>query len=390
MAVRRKSNRPAARRRVGIALAGGGPLGAVYEIGALAALADCLEGIDFTRLDVYVGVSSGAFVTAALANGISPAEMCRMFIESDVSDEPFDPAILLRPAWRELAGRIAMLPGLAAGAAWRHITAPRRTRIVDTVRRLGRAVPAGLFDGSPIDASLAKLFARPGRTNDFRKLKRRLFIVATDLDSGKAVEFGGRGFTGVPISRAVQASAALPGLFPPVEIGGRHYADGALKKTLHASVALRHGARLVFCLNPLVPFDAGAARRAGHAGHPRRVVEGGLPTILAQTFRTLLRSRLQAGLERYRTEFADADLVLFEPRHVDAEMFFASIFSYSSRRRLAEHAYQRTREELLKRAATLTPILARHGIRIDREAAADPTRSLVAAPARRRRLLRFA
>ena len=54
---------------------------------------------------------------------------------------------------------------------------------------------------------------------------------------------------------AVQASSALPGLYPPVEIEGRHYVDGVLLKTLHASVALEAGAELVLCINPIVPVD---------------------------------------------------------------------------------------------------------------------------------------
>ncbi len=66
---------------IGLALAGGGPLGAMYELGALTALAEALEGIDFNDLDVYVGVSSGGFLAAGLANGIAPAQMCRMFID---------------------------------------------------------------------------------------------------------------------------------------------------------------------------------------------------------------------------------------------------------------------------------------------------------------------
>ncbi|HSL82695.1 MAG TPA: patatin-like phospholipase family protein, partial [Thermoanaerobaculia bacterium] len=47
--------------RIGLALAGGGPEGAVYEIGALRALDEALEGLDLNRLDVYVGVSAGSF-----------------------------------------------------------------------------------------------------------------------------------------------------------------------------------------------------------------------------------------------------------------------------------------------------------------------------------------
>ena len=34
----------------------------------------------------------------------------------------------------------------------------------------------------------------------------------------------------MPISRAVEASCALPGLYPPVEIDGEFFVDGALVK----------------------------------------------------------------------------------------------------------------------------------------------------------------
>jgi len=52
-------------RKPRIALAGGGPLGAIYEIGALCALEESLAGLSFTELDAYVGVSAGGFIAAA-------------------------------------------------------------------------------------------------------------------------------------------------------------------------------------------------------------------------------------------------------------------------------------------------------------------------------------
>ena len=372
----RRTRRRGARSRLGIALAGGGPLGGIYEIGALAALADCLEGIDFNRLDVLVGVSSGAFIAAGLANGITPRDMSTMFIESDRAAEPFDPALLLRPAYREIAGRVAAFPGIALGALGRYVSG-RDASLLASLQRLARVLPTGVFGGGGIDRTLARLFEREGRTNDFRKLARRLLIVATDLDSGAVVEFGAPGREHVPISTAVQASAALPGLFPPVAIDGKHYSDGALQKTMHASVALEHGADLVVCINPLVPFDA--------AGNDHRVVDGGLPAVLSQTFRTILQSRMQKGMALYANEYPDRDLVLFQPERYDADLFFTNMFSYSSRRRLAEHAYQRTREELLRRRHKLAPVLARHGIGLREGALADPQLHLVASDALRRR-----
>ena len=83
---------PAARPRIGLALAGGGPLGAIWEIGALNALAEALPGVDFVALDGYVGVSAGGFLAAGLANGMTPRQMCAAFIEDDApSGDRIDP-----------------------------------------------------------------------------------------------------------------------------------------------------------------------------------------------------------------------------------------------------------------------------------------------------------
>ena len=73
-------------------------------------------------------------------------------------------------------------------------------------------------------------------------------------------------------------------------------------------------------------------------------------------------------MERYAKEFPDADVVLFEPAQDDAVMFFANMFSYADRRRLAEHAYRHTLAELRRRAGELGPVLARHGVELDQAA----------------------
>ena len=137
-----------------------------------------------------------------------------------------------------------------------------------------------------------------------------------------------------------------------------------MKKTLHASVALKEGAKLLICVNPLVPYDADRAASAG--GKPVRLAERGLVTVLSQTFRALIHSRMRVGMERYAREFPDADVVLFEPAQDDEVIFFANMFSYADRRRLAEHAYRHTLNELRRRADELGPILARHGVELDR------------------------
>src|SRR5512137_411781 len=140
MALASSSHRP----RVGIALAGGGPLGAIYEIGVLSALAEALRGFDFNDAEIYVGVSAGSFIAAGLANGYTPQDLSRLFIEDEHSEDRFDPALLLRPALREYARRIASLPPLAAEAAWVYLNRPGNA--LGALERLGRALPTGLFD----------------------------------------------------------------------------------------------------------------------------------------------------------------------------------------------------------------------------------------------------
>jgi len=367
-----RRRRARAQPRIGLALAGGGPLGGIYEVGALLALADSLEGLDLNDLDVYVGVSSGGFVAAALANGISPAQMYRLFI-ADGADAALKPEIFLKPAFGEFRRRAVALPALAGRATLQWLRAPLRRGLMSSLATLAGAVPTGLFDNRAIDAFLKRLFSARGRTNDFRELEGKLFLVATNLDTGASVTFGAPGRDHVPISRAIQASSALPGLFPPVVIDGDHYVDGALNKTLHASVALDEGVGLLLCVNPLVPFDATGASRRGRLTVDK-LNHGGLPLVLSQTFRAIIHSRMKVGMDKYRREYPDADVVLFEPDREDADMFFARIFSYTQRKRLCALAFAATRDNLRARAATLAPALERHGIALRHARLADDAR----------------
>jgi len=377
-----RAGRPA---RVGLALAGGAPEGTVYEIGALRALDEALAGVDWNDLFVYVGVSSGAVLAACLANGVTPAQMCRVLVGEEPGEPPFLADTFLRPSPAIARGARA-LPGLLVEALWRYVRHPGQHTLLESLTLLSRALPAGFFDNEPLREYLAEVFARAGRSDDFRQLARRLVVVAVDLDSGQAVHFGDPGFDHVPISRAVQASAALPGLFPPVAIDGRHYVDGILLKTVHASVALAAGADLVLCVNPIVPVDTARAVEAGLLDRGT-LLEHGLPTVLSQTFRTLIHSRLEVGMAAYGSKFEHADVVLLEPERDDYLMFFTNIFGFAERRAVCEHAYHATLRTLAARRAELAPILARHGIALRDEVLDDERRSLwgglgLTAPAR--------
>jgi predicted acylesterase/phospholipase RssA len=351
------------RRRIGLALAGGGPLGAFYQLGCLHALAEYTEGLDLTALHGYVGVSSGSIIAASLANGLSTDEMVRLFFVDDSAEEyPLTPGILMRPAVGEYVDRALRVPALAGQVLTRLARDPLRQNWAGLLSPLVHAIPTGVFDNEPFERYLRRILSSGGRTNDFRKLGTMLRIVATDLNSGTEVRFGEKGLDHVPISEAIRASTALPGLYTPVRLGGHTYVDGALLRTVHASLVLDNGADLVISVNPLVTFDA-----SGHPHH-RNLADNGLTTVMSQTFRALIQSRMQIGMARYRDRYPYSDRLLFQPDRDDETMFFVNVFRYAERRRLANHAYQHTRRDLLAHATALTPLLEPHGIalRFDR------------------------
>jgi predicted acylesterase/phospholipase RssA len=370
-----RSRRPASGRgRIGLALAGGGPAGAVYEIGALWALAESLDGLDLEALSCYVGVSAGSLLAACLANGMSPAMLVRILDGSASNEEQFEPELFFVPNYREFLRRGAALPALFGEALW-HFTRRRRGHAVATwLSRAAKTVPIGLFDNEPIREYLTRVFAKRGRTDDFRRLPTKLVVVATDLDTGQIVRFGAKGNDQVPISRAVQASTALPGLYPPVMINGRDCVDGVLLKTLHASIALEEEVELLLCINPIVPVDTTVGERSGSLP-PNALRTQGLPAVMSQMFRTLVHSRLELGMSTYVTRYPDADVLLFEPGRDEYEMFFSNIFSFETRRSLCELAYRATRRELIARADELEPVFAAHGIRLNTEVLADAERT---------------
>ncbi len=373
---------------IGLALAGGGPEGSIYEIGAVRALDEALEGIDFNRLHTYVGVSAGAFIAACLANGLTTDQMCRAIIKQEPGEHPFVPETFLTPAIGEIVGRGLRVPRLLLEGIRDYLSRPADLSPFEPITRLARALPVGVFKSDPIRQYLEKIFSKPGRTDDFRKLRSRLILVATDLDSGRAVRFGEPGYDHVPISRAVQASTALPGLYPPVEIEDRHYVDGVLLKTVHASVALDDGADLVFCINPIVPVDTVRSVELGlmRRGH---LADRGLVTVLSQTFRTIIHSRMGVGLAAYENRYTDKDVLVFEPRRDDYSMFFSNVFSFAKRKAVCEHAYRSTRHKLWHNRHRLEPLLERHGIRLRLDLLEDPDRDLwqhVMLPSRPRRV----
>jgi predicted acylesterase/phospholipase RssA len=349
-------------------------LGGVYEVGALRALEESIDGLDLNRLDVYVGVSAGAFVGSHLVNGITVTEMIRGLRGDPGQEVLFDPAIFFMPAFREMRRRGFLLPWVLGDALVQFLKGSESPSFIGSLEGLGPSLPVCLFDNEAIREYLHRAFLQPGRTDDFRELPRKFFVVATDLETGGAVVFGHEGLDHIPISRAVQASTAVPGLYQPVDVEGRVCVDGVLLKTLHSTVALGYGADLLLCVNPLVPMNTGSEDAREALGR-RALQRGGLPAVLSQSFRILIHSRVSLGMERSAQMYPDADLVLFQPKPTEHRLF-TNLFRLHSRRKVCEIGYEQTRVDLWHRRETLGPLFAKHGLALRLERLGDSHRNV--------------
>ncbi len=337
--------------RRALVLAGGGIVGGLYEVGALLALDSLFENFTTCDFDIYVGASAGAFISALLANHVTPQRL-RETLEGDRRTLPrLAGSQFLHLPWRSYLG---VIPRLAAALPrlgydlWVHWN---EALVLETLGSLLRVLPHGVFTLDGLDAYVHDVLTKGSRTNDFRRLKKRLLIPATVLDTGAIRVFGARLNERTPISRAVAASAAVPILFEPVTIDGIDYVDAAVTKTAHSSLAVDRGAQLVITINPLRPLVLDASG-------PHRVRSSGLLGIASQALRIGFQRRLHDSTRHY----ADVDTVLLEPYERDLALFDTPLMTYSLRHEVIRRGYRTTTKTFLANFEYFQALLARHGI----------------------------
>ena len=230
------------RRRTALVLAGGGARGA-YEAGVLATLFERVvprlpAGFEF---DVISGTSVGAIhaAYAAASADEEPALRSRRLVETWTEMDLGD---VLELKATDLIG----IPLRALGLRARRRRAPGATR--------AEAV-GGLVDVSPLERMVAERIPWDGlRANLERGRPGALCVSCTEVRSGRVTVFmdgplvdprpwsfdpNARAIQGPIGERHVRASAALPFLFPAIQIDERYYVDGGLRMNTPLSPALR-------------------------------------------------------------------------------------------------------------------------------------------------------
>jgi NTE family protein len=210
-----------------LVLAGGGVAGIAWELGVLRGIADADPGLADRLLaaDLVVGTSAGSSVAAQITSGVG-------------LDELYEAQ--LRPETAEIEVDVD-LPALVAGV---NAAMEGATGAEDAGRRVGALALAT----PTIDPAL-RLAAIDARLPVKEWPERRVLIPAVDAESGELAVFTRD--SGVALVDAVAASCAVPGVWPPVAVGGRRYMDGGTRSMANSDLAA--GADRVLVVLPTLP-----------------------------------------------------------------------------------------------------------------------------------------
>lgn len=356
---------PNAQQKTALVLAGGGLTGAVYEIGALRAIDDVLVDRTVNDFDLYVGTSAGSLVAALLANGISPEMMLKGIAGKHDTVPPIERDDLFHFDARDIVRWLKRMPGKIAGAWSHYLRHYGDMTLFDLVWSLSEALPSGLYDNRSLEDYVRRVIREQGHSNYFDQLKRDLFIIATDLDTSERAVFGRYSAERVPISRAVAASTAIPLIYKPVRIGQHDYVDGGIRGNASLDIAVEHGATLIVCINPLVPFDNRARTAIPFLGRDGGYLsEKGLSAIANQVGRIQTHAGLHYHIKQLRKTRPEVDIILIEPSRNDYQMFFYNIMRYSARLIVARHGFETVTLRLAENFEYLKNLLGRQGIPI--------------------------
>jgi predicted acylesterase/phospholipase RssA len=321
--------------RRALVLAGGGVIGGMYEVGALAALDETLPDFRANDFDLYVGSSSGSVVGALMANGVRPLDLYAILDEE--RDDPLNfqrGSVYQNGSFSGAARNLAQF----VWAIGKRAMTDFRLEWPDLLARSGSDMPAGFFSLASLEAYIREAFLAKGLSNSFTGTLKPLLVGAVSLDRAERVVFGSGDLMDVPISQAIAASAAIPGFFEPYRIRGRDYVDGDVGYTGHADLAVHAGAKVLVALNPAVP------QCLTEPDEPE-IRRGGLYAIMEQTTHISSLNLFSSGLREIKLRHPEVDILVIQPEPKPSPLVGPSMGFEASRAAL-RYGYQTLKEWL--------------------------------------------
>lgn len=256
-----------------LALGAGGPVGAAWMAGLASGLRR--GGVDLGEADLIVGTSTGAIIGAVLATGQDPVRLATPVRTADATPPQVD--------GHRLGEAFAVLGSAASN--------PDEAR-----RRVGQIALAAETGAEQPHIARMRAMAGADQWPD-----RHLLITALDAETGEQKVFDRA--SGAPLPRAVAASTAFPGIYPPITINGRRYIDGSLRSATNAGLAA--GARTLVVIDPqahLFPRELLHQELAAAEAHTEVTIEPDPESIRAfgsnLNDRTAWEPAYQAGLRQ--------------------------------------------------------------------------------------------
>jgi len=327
--------------KVALCLAGGGVEGLLFELGVLRALNAYLEHRSITDFDIYCGISAGSILAALIANGVEPREIIHGIEGREGGIAPIGANMIYDFDVSSLTRRLLSL-------YTQIVSRPTPSHVLSSVLR---AVPNGFFRGQRMEEMVERELTRDGRTNNFRQLKKKLYIGATDQDTTDHVVFGTPGHEDVPISKAVRASCGLLPFFGPTEINGRNYVDGQYTRTANFHLAADQGAELILVLDPLIPISIETAGYVARKGGVYGSIQG---------IKSMIHTRFTNAMAHISEAYPDVKFHVFKPEAEDMRIMSGSPMKYTVRTQIIDLAYRCAVQKIQDRADLLRVHLARH------------------------------
>ncbi|WP_431950205.1 patatin-like phospholipase family protein [Actinacidiphila sp. bgisy167] len=218
-----------------LVLGGGGVAGIAWITGLLTGLSDA--GHDVTGATTLVGTSAGATVAAQLGSGLPLRELYARQTEPELQSAEIMAEV-------DLANFGAGIADVLQGAA--------------SVADMRRAVGAYALEAETVPEAVRRRVIESRLPSRTWPASRTVRIVAVDAQTGRPQVFDGS--SGVGLVDAVAASCAVPGIWPPVTIGGRRFVDGGVRSASNADYAA--GAARVLVIVPMGTAELFPSERA--------------------------------------------------------------------------------------------------------------------------------